>query len=141
MSDDEIVIYDRGKEVEKRLNPMLLQIIMLDDIQVALSKLNQHFKKEEFEGYEFFRTLPVTDQIQSITLIGDWPFAPLISAYFFNKGEQKAYIQVNYPGEWFELEKGESAQISHAGANRRIEIIYYKCDDGETASVSVLGKY
>lgn len=144
MAKDEITIYRRGKEVTKapkRIPPELLQIIMLDDIQVALTKLNKHFEKEEFEGYEYSETISVTDKTQSKTLIGDWPFAPLIAAYFFNNGDGKAYIAINYPGDWIELEKGEGARLNHAGADRRIDLIHYKCDAGETASVRVVGKY
>ena len=133
-------IFERGDVSDETVNP-LLQLIMLDDLQVALAKLNKHFEKEEFEGYEDPRTLSVTDQVQSIRLIGDWPFAPWIAGYFFNDGPGKAYIALNYRADWIPLNKGEDARVDHAGGDRRIEFIYYKCDPGETATVRAIGKY
>ncbi|GAI82657.1 unnamed protein product [marine sediment metagenome] len=73
MPENEIVIYRRGKEVTKapkRLPPELLQIIMLDDLQVALTKLNKHWEKTEFQGGLIDeRNLEVTDRVQSMTFI------------------------------------------------------------------------
>ena len=145
MSEDEIVIYKRGEEVTKapkRLPPELLQIIMLDDIQVALSELNQHNKKEEFQGGLIDeRKLEVTDKVQSMTFIGDWPHVPLIDAFFINDGDKRAYIGINHTGEYFTMEPGETRTVDRAGAEERIALIFYWSDNGETTSVRVNGEY
>jgi len=144
MPEDEIVVYERGKEVApvpKRIPPELLQIIMLDDIQVALTKVNKHLEKAEFEGVVDPRTLSVTDKIQRITLIHDWPFTPWICAYFINDGPSTARIAINYRGDEFEMRVGETRTIDHAHADERIGIIYFICDPGETASVRAEGHY
>ncbi|GAI60676.1 unnamed protein product, partial [marine sediment metagenome] len=103
MAENEIIVYERGKEVTKapkRLPPELLQIIMLDDMQVALTKVNKHLEKAEFEGVVDPRTLSVTDKLQKISLIHDWPFTPWITAYFFNDGPNTAYLSINYIFDW-----------------------------------------
>ncbi|MBA7599354.1 hypothetical protein ES703_06386 [subsurface metagenome] len=145
MPENEIVVYERGREVTKapkRLPPELLQIIMLDDIQVALSKLNQHHKKREFQGGLIDeRTLEVTDRVQSMTFIGDWPRAPLINAFFINDGTKRAYIGINHTGEYFTMEPGETKTVDRVGAEERISGIFYWSDKGEETSVRVNGEY
>lgn len=139
MAEAEIVIYRRGEEVTKapkRLPPELLQIIMLDDMQVALTKLNKHFEKEEFEGYEDFEILSCAEHVEAF-----WPLVPWIASSFYNKGPDKAYININNRGKWIELEIGESAKCNHSGADMRQILILYKCDPGNTATITVLGKY
>ncbi|MBA7636230.1 hypothetical protein ES703_43846 [subsurface metagenome] len=139
MPENEIVVYERGKEVTpvpKRIPPELLQIIMLDDIQVALIKLNKHWEKTEFEGYQDFEILSCKEHVQTL-----WPLTPWINSFLFNKGPDKAYVNINDKGNWIELEKGESTKCDHSGADRRQGLIFYKCDPGKTATVTVVGKY
>lgn len=140
---EEIVVYKRGKvsRVEKKLDPTLLQIVILDDLSVTLNKLNQHLAKQEFLGEVDPRELSVTDQVQVISLIHHWPFVPWISAYFFNDGPDEAYIAINAALDWTKLNKAEDALFNFAGSEQRIYIIYYKCDAGKTASVRMVGKY
>jgi len=149
MPEDEIVIFKRGDiaqppmpPIPKRIPPEMLQIIMLDDIQVALSKLNQHYKKREFQGGLIDeRTLEVTDRVQSMTFIGDWPLTPLINAFFINDGAKGAYLAINQTGEYFTINPGETKTVDRAGAEERIAIIFYWSDKGETTSVRVNGEY
>jgi len=143
--DNEITIYKRGEVVPapipKTIPPELLQIIMLDDLRVEVSRVNKHLEKAEFEGVVDPRTLSVTEEIQEIALIHDWPFTPWITAAFFNDGPNRAYIALNYSFDWGPLEKGESANMDFSRSDKRIRFIRYKCDAGETASVRVIGKY
>ncbi|GAI68454.1 unnamed protein product [marine sediment metagenome] len=148
---EEIVIYKRGEVVTpppppmppipKIIPPELLQIIVLDDIQVALTKVNKHLEKAEFEGVVDPRTFAVTDEMRGIALIHDWPFTPWITASFFNDGPNRAYIALNYIFDWASLEKGESANMDFSRSDRRIQFVHYKCDAGEKATVRVIGKY
>ncbi|MBA7586337.1 hypothetical protein ES708_28335 [subsurface metagenome] len=144
MAEDEIVVYERGKEVTpvpKRIPPELLQIIVLDDIQVALTKVNKHLEKAEFEGEVDPRTLSITDEIQGLALIHDWPFTPWITASFYNDGLDTAYIAINYIFDWVPLKKGENLTIDFSKSDKRIQFIHCRCDAGEKASVRVIGKY
>lgn len=141
MAEDKVVVYKRG-EVENKIDPKVLQLILLDDMQVGLTKLNEHFKKEEYQGRLIDeRTLAVTDRVQSMTFIGDWPSAALMNAFLINDGTDRAYIAINDTGNWFTMESGETKTINRSGAEERIAIIFYWCDGGETASVRVTGEY
>lgn len=154
--EDEIVIYKRGEvatpppmPIPKRIPPELLQIIVLDDIQVALTKINKHLEKAEFEGYLDPRVLSVSEETQGISLINDWPFTPWVSASFFNDGdvstdppgEVTVYIAVNLTFDWVPLKKGESIDMDFPKSDKRIQFIHHRCDTGKTASVRVVGKY
>ncbi|MBA7698131.1 hypothetical protein ES703_106806 [subsurface metagenome] len=150
MANGDITIYERGKpEVSRRIDPKVLELILLDDIQVGISKLNRHLEKSEFEGKLDPRTLSVTDEIQDLDLIKEWPYTPWITASFFNDGdistdppsEVTAYIFINRVGKWIPLKKGEGIDMDFAKGDERIYTIRHKCDKGETASVRVVGKY
>lgn len=142
MSDKEIIIYDQGKKVEKRIPPEVLQLVLLDDMAVSLREVEKSLKKEEFEGKEDPRTLSATDKVQFISLVRDHPLTPWVTAYFYNDDPANSvYISINNPYEWNEIKKGEESFKDRLKADRRIELIYYKCDPGKTASVRVLGKY
>ena len=144
MSDNEIVIYRRGQEhsIQKRMDlPPIVQLVVLDDLQVAINRLNRHLEKQEFTGEEYSHDLACTEQEQVISITKDWPFMPYVRAHFWNYGPDKAYVAVNYNGDWIPLVKGAQHNVDHTGADERIQRIYYKCDPGETASVQVVGKY
>ncbi|GAI03605.1 unnamed protein product, partial [marine sediment metagenome] len=112
------------------------------DLQVALTKLNKHWEKTEFQGGLIDeRTLEVTDRVQSMTFIGDWRCAPLINAFFINDGDNTAYIGINHTDEYFTMEPGETRTVDRAGAEERIALIFYWSDNGETTSVRVNGEY
>lgn len=143
MAEDKVVIYERGKpEVERRIDPKILELVILDDLQVSLNKVTEHLKKSEFKGQVDPRDLSVTDEIQELDLIKEWPFEPWITASFFNDGPNTAYIAINhFFAKWIELGNGESTNINFAKSDKRIRFINYKCDAGKTASVRVVGKY
>ncbi len=140
MVNDKVVVYKRG-EVETRIDPKVLELILLDDLQVGISKLNRHLEKAEFEGKLIPRTLPVTDKLQQVVVVDEYPFVPWICAYFINDGPDTARLAINYRNDLFELKMNETVTINHANADERIRIIYHICDPGETASVRVKGQY
>jgi len=143
MTEEKTVIYRRGKPgVEKKIDPMMLQIIALDDIQVGLMEVNQHLKKAEFKGVADPRTIPITDELQEINLVRNWPFTPWITAFFINDGPDIARIGINQPhrDKFFELGVDETRTIDHAHADERIHHIYCVCDAGDTASVRMEGQ-
>lgn len=139
MAEDKVVIYERG-EVENRIDPKVLELILLDDLQVGISKLNRHMEKAEFKGRLDPRTIPVTEITGAITLIAVWPFSPWITASFHNDGPDTAYILINY-GDYIPLKKDDGINMDFARGDERIYLIRYRCDRGETASVRVVGKY
>ncbi len=139
MAEGEVVVYKRG-EVQKRIDPTILQFVMLDDIQVALSKVNRHLGKAEFEGILDPRVLSATDELQELAPAYDWPFTPWICAYFINDGPDEVVIVIN-DSEAFTMKLKETQTIDQTHANERIRVIYYKCNPGESASVRVRGQF
>ncbi|MBA7574408.1 hypothetical protein ES708_16214 [subsurface metagenome] len=144
MAEDEIVVYERGKEatpITKRIPPELLQIIMLDDIQVALTKVNKHLEKAEFKGVVDPRTLSATDKLQALAPLYDWPFTPWIGAYFINDGPDTVRLAINEPLNQFDVRLNETITLDYSHADERIRVVFYVCDTGKTASVRVMGEY
>lgn len=147
--DDDVVIYRRnntvvgktGAEIEKRIDPSWLQVILMDDLQVAISRMNEHFKREEYIGISFPLTLTVTDQPLFYRFVEDNPYIPLFSADLVNRGGQSAFISINRDFYEFELPAGQSVTINRKGAEKRIEVLHYRCNTGLTTTVIVNGKY
>jgi hypothetical protein len=101
----------------------------------------QSLQAQSYTGAVDTRTLSLDSITRWLNLIGDPPYIAWIAADFFNDGPDKAYIGINTPGLWIELNNGESASVNMAGANTRIQAVFYRCDSGYTASVRVVGKY
>ena len=144
-NDKAIVVYERGKELIKKGIPPeqqeILQLVLLDDMAVSLREIEASHKKEEFEGKKDSRTLSASDVVQWINLIKDWPHTPWTTATFFNDGPNRVYIAINDPYDWSPLNNGDTLPADFTKADRRMEIIGYRCGTGETASVRAVGKY
>jgi len=87
------------------------------------------------------RILHATQDLRWINLISEPPYTGWISATFFNDGPNPVFIGINNPDALSKIEVGESLEITMVGAQRRIEVVFYKCSPGEWASVRVVGKY
>ena len=144
MADDGVVVYKRGEPSVPGLEDnigAILQAVALDDLKVEFYKLNKHLEKQEFEGGEEQRLLSVTEKVEIISFLVYSPFSPLIKLSLHNYGPDTAYYRLNELGDWIPLKMNETDQVNYSGADRRIELLSYKCALGETASVRVLGKY
>lgn len=150
---EEITTYKRD-EIDKKLGTeqslSLLQTIMADDIQVSLLKLNQtmeklseHSELTEFDGEVDSLTLAATEEEKFASILELPPRVPWISATFLNSGPNTAYIKINYNANWVPVFKKIPLQMDFAGSKdkKRIQIIRYKCNAGETATITVVGKY
>jgi len=87
------------------------------------------------------RILQATQDLRWINLVSEPPYVGWISAAFFNDGPNSVFIGINNPDALSEIGAGESLEVTMAGAQRRIELVFYKCNPGERASVRVVGKY
>ena len=145
---EEVTVYKRN-EIDRKLGTEdfgpLFQTVMLDDLQVALNrqtalleKIDEHNKKSEFEGRVKSLSLAANESEQELSLLNTYPFLPWISCTFISDGP--AYVIVNHE-TWTPLFENVPLEVSFAGAKQRIELIYYKCDSGKTAVITVVGKY
>lgn len=141
MSDKGTVVYEHGKPEKKRIGSELLTFILLDDMSITLKEIEKATKKDEFGGRLDPRDLSATEKASFIDLVQDRPHIPWVTAHFRNDGDDTAYVSINNPYEWNKLEDGEEMSVSFAKADKRIELVYYKCDAGGTASIRATGKY
>ncbi|GAI27855.1 unnamed protein product, partial [marine sediment metagenome] len=72
------------------IDPSVMNFLMLASIAHQAIKIRreieQHNRKESFEGKLDPRTLDATDKLQWLTLTEKWPFTLWISAFFINDG-------------------------------------------------------
>ena len=123
---------------------MVIAVAFLIPRMLGMFGSVQSVQAQSYTGYTGAidsRTLSLNSITRWINLVGDPPYTAWIAADFFNDGPDKAYIGINTPGPWIELNNGESASVNMAGANTRIQTVFYRCDSGFTASVRVVGKY
>ena len=106
-----------------------------------VTQLAQYLEAQAYVGLTDDRVLTGTPTMQWLNLISDSPYHPWITAYFFNDGPHSVFIGINNPDELTQLAMGEDKTVDMTGADRRIEFIFYKCNQGERASVRAIGKY
>lgn len=135
----QIKVIEDGKEV---VRPDVIQAITQLASLGQLTKIRKSLEKEEFEGKMDTRTLSASEEMGVVELVNEWPYTPWATATFFsNLGSDPVYIGINSMHPFATLNAGESLLADYTKADRRMEIIYYWCDAGETASVRVVGKY
>ena len=107
-----------------------------------LARIRKSLEREHVEGKVRPLTLSATDELNYLDLKDNWPYIPWATAYFYNDGpDYSVFISINNPYEWYEVKNAEDYSVDLLKADRRIEIVYYKCDSKETASVRAVGKY
>ena len=141
-SSKDIVVSRREVERQEQnvIDTELLKFIALDDIQVALSKINKSLKLTQFQGGAGTITLNANEKYKYIVLFHVYPYTPLFTAHFVNKGPDGVFVSVNGEPDT-PLKKDEDALYDFIKAERKIEVISYYCDPGETAIVPVGAKW
>ncbi len=132
------------------LNIMLGSILAVAGVMVIaptlqqmfpVTQLTQYLAAQAYVGLTDDRVLNATPTMQWLNLISDPPYNPWITAYFFNDGPHSVFIGINNPNELTQLANGEDKTVDMTGADRRIELVFFKSNIGEKASVRVVGKY
>lgn len=132
------------------LNIMLGSVIAVAGIMVLVptlqrmfpvAQLTQYLEAQAYLGLTDDRTLNATPTMQWLNLISNPPYHPWITAYFFNDGPHSVFIGINNPNELIQLASGEDKAVDMTGADRRIELVFFKSNIGERASVRAIGKY
>jgi hypothetical protein len=124
---------------------IMMMVVMVFMLQGMFSPLTQsaqrYFTNQAFQGDLESKILLPTDQVQYWDLINQDPFTPLISVFFINRGPNTVYIAINSSLDWLTMLPGETRTVSHVGADKRIEIIFYRCDAGLTSVVEAEGHF
>ena len=140
------VITDGEPQDPNTINPALygwiMQAAQLGQLVRIRKALEDKFAKEtSLGGEDGTRRLPATSVVQELNLISNWPYRPWISLFVTNDGPNTLFIAINYAHQWKEIRVTESRTISHVNADERIHKVFYRCDDGETASARIDGQY
>lgn len=96
---------------------------------------------QSYTGLTDTRVLHATTQLQWLNLVSSPPYAPWVTASFHNDGPSTVLVAVNNPSELHELEVGEGLDVDMIGADRRIELVFYRAYPGAAAAVRTIGKY
>jgi len=134
---------DIGIDMSDMLVLMMVLIMasLLSSISGIAASSTQQLQAQAYVGLTDSRTLHATQVLQWINLISDPPYTAWITASFHNNGPDSAFVSINNPDEFTEIANGEDIAVSMAGADRRIEFVFYKSNLGERASIRALGKY
>lgn len=132
------IVDEEGKEI---VRPDVLNTITQLAEVGQLMRIRKSIEREHIQGRVFPLTLSASEQLGYADLLEEAPFNPFAKASFYNDGPDSVKISINNAADWNELAYKESMEIDLTKADRRIDLIYYKCDTGETASVRVKGKY
>lgn len=108
---------------------------------LATTPLARHLEAQAYQGKTDPKEHTATEELRWIDLVHEYPYTPWISAYFINDGPDAVEIAINYPNDRFTLNPMETVTVTRTGAQERIAIIFFKCAEGETASVRIIGEY
>jgi len=120
---------------------MSMMTALTESTAKAAETAAQALSVQSYTGLTDSRVLGANRTLQWINLVSDPPYTPWISATFSNGGPHSVFIAVNNPDQLTEIDVGGSIEVDMTGASRRIEFVFYKCNIGETASVTAVGKY
>ena len=126
---------------ESAMSALLFGVIFMVVIPMLpiVQSAQKYFTSQSYQGDVETRVLNATRTLQWLDFTNICPY--LISAFFINRGPNKVYIGINEFEDWLEIWPGETRTVSHVGADKRIVIIYYRCDPGQTATVELEGHF
>ena len=116
---------------------MMMQQMFSPTVQSA----QRFFTNQSYQGNVESNVVLANDTVQYWDLINQSPFTPLISVYLINRGTNRVYVAINAAQDWLEIRPRETRTVSHVGADKRIEIIFYKCDAGLTSYIEAEGHF
>lgn len=101
----------------------------------------QALQAQAYIGNEDPRYVRATNHLSWLNFIYAYPFQPWVSAFIINDGPSPVEIGINFPDDRFTINPGETRTVSRAGAEDRINIMYFKCVPGLVANLRVTGVY
>jgi len=143
-------IFERLKKVSepKKLRelPPEMTFIVLDEIAGRLADLTEtmrDIKKHLTDTLPEGIDIPFDDQvvtgITTIDLIKNYPYRPMRSVDFFNKGPDTAYYKINEDGKEIKIENRESITVDRRKAT--ITYITLRVVSGASATIRLIGHY
>ena len=148
MAKDTDVVKNKSMDLEFTENDMMM-IMMVVMMVYMMSQMfsplaqnaNRFFTSQSFQGDVETENLFPNGTTQYWDLVNQPPYTPLISLFCINRGASRVYLAINSAQDWMEIWPGETRVVDHTGAEKRIEIIFYKCDLGNTSILEVEGHF
>lgn len=113
---------------------MMMVLVLVGMLPAAMSA-QQYYQTQMYQGLTESVTLTASSTQQSYE-----PATPWVSAYVVNDGPSPAYVGANKPSGMSKLYAGEATNLNFLGAERRIDVLFYRTDSG-TATLRVKGQY
>lgn len=123
------------------MSVMMMVVVMQMMFRPVTQSAQRYFTSQSYQGDVESKTLYATDIVQYWDLINQEPYTPLISVYLINRGASRVFVAINSAQDWMEIWPGETRTISQIGADRRIELVLYKCDPGLTSVIEAEGHF
>lgn len=137
----DVKIIKDGKEVDTSAiddyDPFM-SFLMQASIAANTVKIRKQLESERILGSPVQTVLNCDDTPRVLDVKNDY-LRPLAVASFSNDGPDTAYISINSLNNWQDLRNGETYTIDLIKADKRIETIWYRCNQGEVASIRVNG--
>jgi len=125
-------------ETEK-VEPAPLQVALLYKILQAQRQVLQFLQDITPEGKDMSFDDQVVTVVTTIDLIKNYPYHPLRSIDFFNKGPDTAYYRINEDGKEIKIENRESITVDRRKAT--ITYITLRVVSGASATIRLIGHY
>jgi hypothetical protein len=133
--------YDYAIDLAIQSAMMVAVMMMVLSSMPVFQQVQNYLQTQQYEGLTANRNLQANDSTHWENLTSNPPYVPWITASFYNEGPDTAFLSLNYPDNAVPLKAKETWNVGFTGANRRLEVIFYKTDPGKSALVRVVGKY
>ena len=124
---------------EERVEPAPLQVALLYKILKIQRETLGFLKSITAEGVDVPLPEKTVTGVSTIDLLRDYPYRPLRSIDFFNKGPNTAYYRVNEEAKEIPIEDRERLTASRPKAT--IKYITLRVDAGNSATIKPVGHY
>lgn len=124
-------------EVEEKVEPAPLQVALLYKILQAQREILKHLKETTAEGVDIPLPEKTVTDIATVDLIKDYPYRPLRSIDFFNKGPSTAYYRINDDAKEIPIEDKESITAQRPKAT--IKYLTLRVESGQSAMMRMVG--
>jgi len=122
---------------EERVEPAPLQVALLYKIMQAQRETLDFLKSITPEGIDIPITERTVTDILIVNFLKEYPYRPLRSIDFFNKGPNTAYYRINEDSKEIPIEDREI--LTATRPKPTIEYVTLRVSSGESATIKMTG--
>jgi hypothetical protein len=132
------VVDERGNEI---VRPDVLAAITQMAQLGQMVRMRKALERKQIQGRTFQLIFDATSQVQSYDILNTAPYIPWASMALANLGPDPVWISINNLHDYFKMLRFAELPVDYTEADRRIELLAYKCDAGQSASIQVIPTY